>query len=228
MWLFFSQILQPASPCLLCRQPVSHPSGFCEPCRLDLPMVSAACPSCAMPTAPGAACHCLPTDWPFAAVLCATYYAFPVDRLIWRYKEEHRLDHARPLASLMVSRIRRHNGPRPDLLVPVPAAPHRLRARGFDQALELARACGRQLGIPVRHDLFQRRADRQAQKQLNARQRESHMADAFIPGRLRGLPGHVALVDDVLTTGATVRQLAALLHRAGVREVEVWTLARVL
>jgi len=150
---------------------------------------------------PGDACACSPADWPFAAVLCATHYEFPVDRLIRQYKESPRPELARPLARLMAQRIRRHPGPRPALLAPVPAADSRLRQRGFDQSRELARELGLLLKIPVRDDLFRRRDGLAAQKSLTAARREANMRDAFQPANLRNLPDHVALVDDVLTRG---------------------------
>lgn len=227
MWTLIHQWLQPATPCLLCRAPVRELSGLCGPCHRDLPHTGTACPSCAMPM-PGDACACSPMDWPFAAVLCAAHYEFPMDRLIRQYKESPRPELARPLARLMAQRIRRHPGPRPALLAPVPAADSRLRQRGFDQSRELARELGLLLKIPVRDDLFRRRDGLAAQKSLTAARREANMRDAFQPANLRNLPPHVALVDDVLTTGATARRLGALLHRAGVASVEVWAVARAL
>lgn len=227
MWTLLNLLIQPAAPCLLCRTPATSPLGLCPDCRRDLPLTVSACPSCAMPTDSGA-CACRPEDWPFSAVLCAGTYSFPLSHLIHRYKEMPQPELARPLARLLAQRARRHPGPRPALLAPVPAADERLRHGGFDHALELARELGMTLRLPVRHDLFHRVGGLPAQKSLSAERREANIRNAFRPARLTGLPDHVALVDDVLTTGATVRRLAALLHAAGVRRVEVWTVARTL
>lgn len=221
-------LLLPGSPCLLCRTMTGSASGLCGDCLPDLPLTGADCTACGMPEAEPGSCPCSPTDWPFSAVLCAAYYRFPMDHLIHQFKELPRHESARPLAWLLASRVRRHAGARPALLIPVPAAAERLQKRGFDQALELARETGRQLRIPVRTDVFERRRGLPAQKGLNAAQRARNIRLAFRAGKLRGLPDHVALVDDVLTTGATVRHLADMLHRAGVHRVDVWTLARAL
>ena len=220
MWSFISQLLQPESPCILCQNLTGDVIGLCKACQQDLPLTGQACLSCGMPVC-GTACACNPADWPFSAVLSACHYQFPADHLIHQFKETPRPELARPLARLMLQRIRRHGGPRPGLLAPVPAAANRLRERGFDQSLELAR-------IPVRHDVFQRSEGLPAQKGLNAMQREANIRHAFKAFNLSALPKHVALVDDVLTTGATARHLAGLLHGAGVTQVEIWTVARTL
>lgn len=227
MWSFISQLFQPESPCFLCQNLTGDVIGLCKACQQDLPLTGRACLSCGMPVC-GTACACNPADWPFSAVLSACHYQFPADHLIHQFKETPRPELARPLARLMLQRIRRHGGPRPGLLAPVPAAANRLRERGFDQSLELARHLGTLLRIPVRHDVFQRSEGLPAQKGLNAMQREANIRQAFKAFNLSALPKHVALVDDVLTTGATARHLAGLLHGAGVTQVEIWTVARTL
>jgi ComF family protein len=228
MWSLINHVIMAGAPCLLCRTPTDSAAGFCAGCLADLPLTGPDCLHCGMPQPAPGSCPCCPTAWPFAAVLSAAYYAFPVDHLIHRFKETPCHEHARPLAWLLAARVRRHDGPRPQLLLPVPAAADRLKQRGFDQALELARETGRLLGIPVRRDAFSRQSGLPAQKGLNAARRETNIRQAFSADNLRDLPAHVALVDDVLTTGATVRHLGGLLQRAGVEMVEVWTLARAL
>jgi ComF family protein len=113
----------------------------------------------------------------------------------------------------------------PDLLLPVPLHPSRLRKRGYNQALELARPLGRRLGIPVRHDVLRRTRCTGAQTELDAAARVGNVRGAFA---LASLPAqrHVALVDDVMTTGATLAEAAMVLLAAGMDRVDVWALAR--
>lgn len=113
----------------------------------------------------------------------------------------------------------------PDLLIPVPLHPSRLRKRGYNQALELARPLGRRLGIPVRHDVLRRTRCTGAQTELDAAARVGNVRGAFA---LASLPAqrHVALVDDVMTTGATLAEAALVLLAAGMDRVDVWALAR--
>src|SRR5690606_12692701 len=102
----------------------------------------------------------------------------------------------------------------------------RLGARGYNQALELARPLARAAGIALRADLLQRTRATPPQTGLDARARRANLRDAFTLAEVRGLPSHVALFDDVMTTGATLREAARCLRRAGVERVDAWALAR--
>jgi ComF family protein len=113
----------------------------------------------------------------------------------------------------------------PEALIPVPLHPNRLRERGFNQALELARPIASQLNIPLAADLCRRVRATPNQTQLAANKRRSNVRRAF-EIKTQKLPGHVAIIDDVITTGSTVEELAYRLNRAGVKQVEVWSLAR--
>lgn len=114
----------------------------------------------------------------------------------------------------------------PDALVPVPLHSARLRQRGFDQALELAKAIARQKAIPLRADMLKRTRNTSAQTHLNGSQRRKNCRNAFIvkPGIV---PDHIALIDDVMTTGTTVSECAKVLLNVGVRRVDIWVMARV-
>lgn len=115
----------------------------------------------------------------------------------------------------------------PQALVPVPLHRDRLRRRGYDQALELARPLAQALGLPLRDDLLRRMRATAPQSRLAAPQRRRNLRGAFAVRTEGNLPTHVALVDDVMTTGATVEAAAAALRRAGVARVDVWVCARV-
>jgi ComF family protein len=156
--------------------------------------------------------------------LAACEYVFPIDRLIRRFKFDHYLAAAPLLAELLAETIERH-GERPDLIVPVPLARARLRARGFNQALELARLLGQRFSLPLAADACSRPRHGDAQSNLPIEERVSNVRGAFVCVQdLRGVS--VAVVDDVLTTGATLNELAEVLRRAGAARVVGWVAAR--
>ncbi len=165
----------------------------------------------------------LPAALPDAASLAAFEYVFPVDRLIQRFKFGGDLAIGRWLGLRLAERARREA--RPDLLLAPPLSRARLRERGFNQAHELARTVGRELGVDVTFQGLYRSRETQPQPGLGREARRANLAGAF--GCRRGLEGlRVAIVDDVLTTGATADAFAQALLRAGSRRVDVWVVAR--
>jgi ComF family protein len=114
----------------------------------------------------------------------------------------------------------------PALILPVPLHRARLRRRGYNQALELARPLGRALDVPVRHDLLLRPRATVAQSELDAPARRRNVRGAFVLRPDASLPEHVAILDDVMTTGTTLAECARVLRRAGVRRIDAWALAR--
>ena len=166
---------------------------------------------------------------PFAQTVCAADYAFPWDNLIGAFKFQGRTELATVFAARMVAAWRHAQGPLPQLLLPIPLAPARLAERGYNQAWELARRAGRAVGVAACADLLLRPLDTAQQADLNRAERQRNLRSAFMVEprqrqRLQGL--HVALVDDVMTTGATAREAAAVLLRSGAATVDVWVLAR--
>ncbi len=133
---------------------------------------------------------------------------------------------ARLLAALMARSLA--GAERPQALVPVPLHGSRLRVRGYDQALELARPLALALRLPLRDDLLLRRRATAAQSTLDVESRRRNMRNAFAAHADAVLPAHVAVIDDVMTTGATARAAASALRRAGVARVDVWVCARVV
>jgi ComF family protein len=200
---------------------------LCLACATALPWNRVACPSCALPLPiPASACGaCLRKTPPLDAVHAAFVYAPPLDRLLPRFKFHGDLAAGRLLAQLMVDTCSRLD--RPDALVPVPLHRRRLRTRGYDQALELARPMARALGLPLRADALRRVRATAAQSELSAPARRRNVRDAFIVAGTAKLPSHVVLVDDVMTTGATLHAAAKALRRVGVQRVDAWVCARV-
>ena len=193
-----------AGDCLLCGVRVDA-ARVCAPCRLGVPRPDASCPPA------------------FEAACAALAYRFPVDRAVQRFKFAGDFAAGRWLADELAAAAR--SAPRPDVLV-VPALTRaRLRERGFNQALELARAVGRTLDIRVDARAVVKSFDTDAQAGLGRERRLANLRGAFrIEGSFAGR--HVAIVDDVMTTGATAEAIGSALRAAGAARVSVWVAAR--
>ena len=170
---------------------------------------------------------------PFTHTVCAADYGFPWDGLIGAFKFRGRPELAGLLAERLTAAVQQALQaaalPRPDVVLPVPLSPHRLAERGYDQAWELARRVARALQLPAEARLLQRPVETAQQSGLDRAARQRNLRTAFMadPARRTLLQGRrVALVDDVMTTGATVREASAVLLRAGAVAVDLWVLAR--
>jgi len=213
--------------CLLCGAQGTAGRDLCTGCAADLIRNGPCCPRCALPlAAPAPLCgECLDRGPAFAVACVPFVYAAPLDVLVTRCKFQRDLAAARVLAGLFRAQAAR-SVELPQALVPVPLHPQRLRERGYNQALEIARPLARRLGIPLCPDLLHRVRATEAQTHLDAPARRRNLRDAFAAGPAP-LPGHIALFDDVMTTGATLAECARVLRAAGVARVDVWAVARV-
>jgi ComF family protein len=203
--------------CGNCVARFAAPRPRCERCAIGL---GAAAPAC------GA---CLREPPAFERSVCAADYAFPWDRLVGDFKFHGRVELAPALAGLMVAAVRRGAGPLPDLVLPVPLSAARLRERGYNQAALLARAVAAPLGLPCDAQLLQSPLATAHQAGLSRAARQRNLRHAFMvdPRRRSLLQGRrVALVDDVMTTGATAREATRVLLQAGASAVQLWVLAR--
>ncbi len=177
--------------------------------------------------------RCLKKPPPIARTHAAFRYGFPLDRLLPRFKFHRDLAAGRELAGWMIEALRDalRDSKRPGALIAVPLHARRLRQRGYNQALELARPLARAFDLPILQHALHRIRDTAPQAGLGALARRRNPRGAFMLGRdLRPgtrLPAHVALVDDVMTTGATLYECAKVLQRAGVGRIDVWVMARV-
>jgi ComF family protein len=172
---------------------------------------------------------CLRKPPPWERVMAALDYRYPVDRIVCRFKFNRDFACGHLLGYEMLATIHAHDLPLPDLVVPVPL--HRLRqvSRTFNQAGLLAGQLGNALAVPVHHTRLIRLRATRAQSGLDAADRKRNTRGAFrcprgAPGALAGR--HVALVDDVMTTGATLLECTQTLRRAGVSRVSIWVAAR--
>ena len=166
-------------------------------------------------------------------VLAPLRFEHPVDDMIRKLKYHGAIEHARVLGVLLAAAARARATPLPRLLVPVPLHAARLRERGFNQAYALARYAGRMLEVPYARTLLRRVRDTPSQTALDMSARRHNVRGAFAvcgPQALERLLAaeHVAIVDDVMTTGSTLAELRAVLYAAGVREVELWAVARAM
>ena len=215
--------------CVLCAAPGVPGRDLCAACAAELPQVEHVCKRCGRPLPPsaGMACgRCLRRPPPYADVFAPFRYAEPVDRLIAEFKFRGKLTHAALFGDLLIEAAKASGRSPPELLLPVPLHRSRLRERGYNQALELARPLARHWGVRVDAFALSRVRPTAAQMQLPAKQRLKNVRGAFALREGARLAESVAVVDDVMTTGATVSEIAKLLRRAGVKRVEVWAVAR--
>jgi ComF family protein len=212
-----------AQDCALCGAS-SGEALLCAGCCADLPPLSESCPRCAQPSPRGAPCGaCLAAPPHFDRTVAVWRYAFPCDRLIHALKYRARLPvavfFARALAARLAERV--------DMVVPMPLHRSRLAERGFNPSVEIARALTRCTGDALSLVAARRVRHTIPQAELPLDQRAANVRDAFScsPG-VRGR--RVAVVDDVMTTGTTLDELARALKAAGALSVQNWVVARTL
>jgi ComF family protein len=189
------------------------------------------CSGCAISLAPGPTrCGaCITAPLPFEHAVAAVDYAFPWSGLVTALKFHAALDLADALAALMTDAVRASDAPRPALVLPMPLGAQRLAERGMNQAWELARRVASALQLQAEAALLQRRVETPHLADLprDERARAIHGAFALAPGASTRVHGQrVALVDDVLTTGATAAEAARMLLAGGAQSVQLWVLAR--
>lgn len=204
---------------------------MCRRCRNRFAAPRSRCPRCALPTAQAGPCGaCLRHPPAFAHAVAAADYGFPWDRLIAAFKFQDQPEWAGALADLVHEAIARHPGlPDADCVLPVPLSAARLAERGYNQAWELARRLAARRGLPAHAGALLRLRDTPHQVGAGRDQRLHNLSAALWvpPDGARRIAGRqVALVDDVLTTGATAQAAALALHAAGAASVQVWVVAR--
>ena len=220
-WLFIDHIFP--SRCLLCSTRSGQVSNICDGCWQDLPRTSAiSCTQCARPLAHSGICgQCLQQHPAFTSTIAALRYEGSGGTLVHQFKFGGDQAAGKVLATALAERA--VDVEQPDFLVPIPLSRQRLRSRGFDQGWEIARTVGRYLEVPVNSASVRRISDHVPQSSLkswSARRQNVrgvfHVEPALIDGR------HLALIDDVMTSGATADSLARQLLLAGARRVDAW------
>ncbi|WP_247640348.1 ComF family protein [Chromohalobacter moromii] len=208
--------------CAFCMGMTPQASPWCEACFEALPWNCVACARCAEPLArPAELCgHCLRHAPSFDVARAPLRYEDASQALLQRFKFG-----AQPRAGILLATLfvrSRDDGVLPEALIAVPTHPQRRRERGFDHSVWLTRELSRQLGVP--HRRAWRERDTPTQRGLTRRARRGNVRGAFRV--MPGLPAHVAIVDDVMTTGSTLSALADACRRAGAQHVEAWAMTR--
>lgn len=214
--------------CYLCLDPGQRPAlDLCAGCEGDLPRNEPACPMCAATVSvAGLTCsHCRRRRRAFDAAFVPYRYEFPLPELIQRMKYRGVLPITRILGCMLGRRLAERGTPQVDAIVPIPLSAKREHERGYNQAREIAGFAARELGLPVEDRLAHRIRETSEQTGLSAGARRRNLRGAFAV-EMGVVPERVAIVDDVLTTGATAESLAQALRRAGCRHIEAWAVAR--
>jgi ComF family protein len=216
----------PAQPCVLCTG-MSHDGLWCAACDLALPYLDGPhCPVCCLPTFHGEVCgHCLTHPPLFTRTTAAFAYTFPLDKLIQAMKYADQLALTDAFAARLAQRIDSHD--LPDHIIAMPLHPAKLRARGYNQSALLAGRIARLLDIELLSHACQRIRDTPSQSALPWKERHRNVHGAF--HCTKDLNGkHIALVDDVMTTGASLNALAKAVLQQGAVKVSTWVVARTI
>lgn len=217
--------------CLLCHTATHSQQSICAPCVLDLPRLGPHCLRCALPLSSAAEfCgECLRQPPAFDLCRAAFPYAAPIGPLISQFKHQRNLSFGAALGHILAAELARDfsqtDRARPDFISPVPLHWRRLLGRGFNQSHYLATLLAHALELPLLNSARRiRPTDKQQALKRKARLR--NLREAFVVDAKVVAGKHVALVDDVVTTGATAEALSLALKQAGALHVEVWALAR--
>ncbi len=215
--------LLPSQSCFLCGN--ISTKVLCTTCLADLPFSNTGCIHCAKTLEQVDICHQYRQELPpYIHTQAVFEYIYPVNTLIQAAKFNQNLAVLNLLGHLMGELMTIE--PRPDVLIPVPLHPKRLRQRGYNQSLELAKCITKQTGIPLDYKSAQRIKNTQPQTFLtHSQQRQKNLKDAF-QVTLNQNWQHIVLIDDVMTTGSTVKELALMFKKIGVKRVDVWCCAR--
>ena len=207
---------------------------MCSACIHELPWNTIACKQCAVPLEEvgvgNILCgQCLSIPPAFEKTYAAFVYQPPIIQLIAQLKFNQHLTCAAVLSELLLmflqTQYRKQNWPQ--AIIPVPLHPRRLAERGYNQANELAKPLGKTLKIPVYFDLYERVKETPTQTAASARERRINLKNAFALAKPHTLK-HIAILDDVLTTGSTVSALSHALKCSGVKCIDVWAIAKTI
>ena len=225
--------LHPFKRCLLCQQSVADAQAICAFCQAQLPWITDACTCCGvtMSAAARQCGQCRQQPPQRTRTVCAFEYAFPVQQMITGFKFEAQFFYLPPLLAALHDAVLQHyqQDVLPTALLAVPLHRKRQQDRGFNQAHLIAEYLQKKLKIPLLMNAVHRNVHTAAQAQLSARERQKNLQHAFEVKRPALIQQqHIAIIDDVITTGSTVETLAQLLLDHGATRIDAWSLARAL
>lgn len=212
--------------CYLCHEKSRDTSLLCNACRQDILGDLRLCFLCARPLyhSMPVCSQCSKSPPLVDRVITAFSYNFPVNNLVKKLKYSQKIIIAQLLAEQLSGRILKASTNLPGCIIPVPLHPCRYITRGFNQALEIANILGKRLSIPVDSHLLARSRNTRAQFDLKPFQRKQNIKNAFRLVRKPEIES-VAIVDDVMTTGATINEITRILKKSGIKRVEAWVCA---
>ena len=215
------------SACLLCASHQGGDLGICPACMQDLPWhTTQQCPQCSLQSNGSICGACLNAAPSFNATTALFTYDFPVNKLLQHYKYKEMLHLSRIFGTLLSTKLT-NKMQHIDIIIPMPMHPTRLKERGFNQALEIARLVAKNLHIPMNYKACQRIKLTPPQASLPLKSRIKNIRGAFkCTENIQGK--HIAIIDDVMTSGASLNELAKTLKQAGAAHVECWVIARTL
>lgn len=221
----FNHILKPA--CVLCGQQGDHQISICQPCHDDLPIIKSGCHYCGHPILVQGICgQCQHQPPAFDTSIIPYHYQKPVDLFIQQFKYNAKLYYGELLSQLLIAHLKKNAVNLPQALIPMPLHPRRQRERGFNQALEITKSISRHLDIPIIKNAVIRSKNTLSQTTLSAKERKKNMRQVFELTDKTIQYHHVAIIDDVVTTGVTVNELAKTLKRANIDQIDIWACAR--
>lgn len=216
--------------CILCHDKANRDFDLCIECEELLPWLKNICIYCAAPlifSTQSVCGACLKKPSPFHKLCVFFSYSETIKKLITGLKFQQRLIYAHILGTLVAEKIRSYyqSEELPDIIIPVPLHKKRLYERGFNQAIELARPISKKLNLRIDYKRCKRVINTAAQSMLPANQRSSNVKNAFVAHQSLANQ-HVALLDDVMTTGHTLIEMSHALYDVGVKRIDVWCCAR--
>jgi ComF family protein len=224
--MFFNTLFK--QYCSLCADHDGGNLGICENCMRELPWhTQSQCPQCSL-IYDGRTCgSCLAAPTSFDNTTALLTYDFPLDRLLQQYKYRESLQLANTFATMLHEKLRIKKSEKIDLIIPMPMHAKRLQERGFNQALEIAKTVAKLTNVKIDYTTCQRVKLTPPQASLPLKERSKNIRGVFNCQKdLSGL--NIAVVDDVMTTGTSLDELAKTLKKAGAAHVECWVIARTL
>jgi ComF family protein len=217
------------SSCVFCNDLSRRKLDLCAACENELPFLQNYCTCCAQPLVEGQVIcgNCLNNRLTFIKTFVLFHYQTPIDQLILGLKFSNRLINAKVLGELLANYLadQYRIQAKPEIIIPVPLHSARLRERGYNQAFELARPIAKKLKIPIDKTNVVRIKNTAAQALLPAKERAQNIKRAFSVTKMKKYK-HVAIIDDVITTGNTIIELSKTLHQAGVEKIDIWCCAK--